>query len=370
MSSVPPRESRVLLTSKAIKNEILTGTLLGTLPGERELARRFRVGRVTIIGALKVLENDAWISRAKAGQRRQILKGTNTSKSAKIKTDGGLRGKTIVVLAPAQLDHLPTYERLNHMRLVSFCANVGVSLRFRVLDLNNYKRPGHRLREFLQKNPAELYLLQLVSREVHMWFQRHSVSSVVLGSSWPECTLPSVDLNQRALGVHAASLLERNKHSNVGLLYPTPEKQGMRLFREGFEASSSLAKLQLAPVDESPESLVRALTLLMAREDSRPSAIILPRIPYVMTAITLLPSLGFKIPADVSLLCLVHDEAFEFFCPIVTGYRISADAYAKTVFEVVVKLLRHPDTTFSEKTLIMPDFVPAASLIARTSSAG
>ena len=365
MSSVPPRESRVMLTAKAIQQEILASSLSETLPGERELARRFRVGRVTIIGALKFLENERWISPAHAGQRRRILKSVRSSKSGKSSSRGQLKGKTIVVLAPAELDHLPTYERLNYMRMVSFFASSGISIRFRVLDLNNYKRPGHRLREFFQKNPAELYLLQLVSKEVQLWFQRHSVPALVLGSTWPGCSLPSVDMDQRALGVHAASLLERNKHHHVGILYPMPEKQGMRLFKDGFDSSANVSKLIVAQVDDTPESLVRGLRSLMKNELERPTVIILPRIPYVMTAITLLPSIGYRVPEDVSLLCLVYDETFEFFVPTVAGYRNSTDAYAKAVFEMAVKLLRHSGASNKEKTLIVPNFVPAPSLVPR-----
>ena len=84
-----------------------------------------------------------------------------------------------------------------------------------------------------------------------------------------------------------------------------------------------------------------------------------------MTAITLLPSIGYRVPEDVSLLCLVYDETFEFFVPTVAGYRNSTDAYAKAVFEMAVKLLRHSGASNKEKTLIVPNFVPAPSLVPR-----
>jgi len=362
MASLPPRDSRVLQIVDLLQQEILSGTLQGDIPGERELARRLRVGRNTLRSAMQVLEDKKWVTPSKPGRRRQTLKH-----SKKNKTDAGVsalscEGKTIVTLSPTRLEDHPSNEILDFTRLNTYFAGVGANLRHRPLDLSQLKRPAHRLQEFILQNPADLYLLQHAGKEVQKWFFQQKIPCVVLGSAWPDCDLPSVDRDQRALGRHASATLGRMGHRRLGLLYPEPEKRGMQLFVEGLRDSSEDLDLIIAKQDDTPESVQRALLSLVSDKATRPSVIILPRVTYVMTALGLLPTLGIRIPDDISLLCLVDDETHQFLYPKVAGYSVPMDVFPKAVFNLVVKCLMHPDAAITEHALIMPDFAPAESL--------
>ncbi|NWK54125.1 substrate-binding domain-containing protein [Verrucomicrobiaceae bacterium N1E253] len=367
MDSLPPRNNRALQAVDLLKNEILSGQLKGFLPGERELAKRIRVSRITLRKAMQILENQKWVSPTKAGCRRKTLKRPHSKNK---KAGGGGQGesahlelgKTIVVLAPVKLDQMPSKELFDHTRLNSYCSRVGITLLHRVADLSHLKRPGHRLREFIKQNPADLYLLQLATEQTQKWFYQHDVPSIVLGSTWEEANLPSADMHQQALGVHVAHLLTRMGHRRVGMLFPDPVKAGMQNFLMNLRQAAPEMDVVLANEDDSQESVTRALQKLVSDPERRPSAIILPRVAYASLATGFLPSLGLRIPEDISLICLVYDEVLAFLYPQVAGYRIPVDAYPKAIFDLAVKCLRHPEMRNVEHALIIPDFVPGGSL--------
>lgn len=361
MASLPPRDSRVLQAVELLQQDISSGALHGEIPGERELARRLRVGRVTLRAALRMLEESRWITPAEPGKRRRIIH--QPSKPGPISPPSShCRGKLIVTLSPQDLHDLPTYERLNYARLASFCSSAGITIRHRQLDLSQVKRPAHRLSEFIKQNPADLYILQLTDHETQRWFAQHCLPCIVLGSTWPGLDLSCVDYDQRALGLHSASLLSRLHHSHVALLYPVPEKRGMQLYTEGFTAAATGIKLSLARHEDTPESVHKALRALATAPDGHPSAIILPRIPYVNTATSLLPALGLSVPADISLLCLVYDEVLRYSHPPVAGYHLPRDTFPRAIFNLAVQKLLHPEVNRTETSLVIPEFTPAASL--------
>mgnify|MGYP006077532233 CR=1 FL=1 len=361
--SLPPRDNRVLQTVDFLKKEMMSGRLTGLLPGERELCKRFRVSRVTLRKAMQILEDEKWISVSTPGCRRQTLKHGKSDIS--IATD--CVGKTVVVLSPHDLGDLPGMERLHHTRLNSYCSRAGITLMHRALDLTQLKRPAYRLQEFIKQNPADIYLLLLSSKETQQWFFNNNIPCIVLGSVWDDHELPSADTDQKALGVHVASTLIRLGHKRVGMLYPEPEKRGMQMFVKSLEDTSPEMNLIKVKQDDSPESVMKALLSLVADEATRPSVIILPRLTYAAMATGLMPSLGLKIPEQVSLICLVHDESLLFCHPQVAGYGVPEDAYPKAIFNLVVKRLLHPDTKELEHALVMPNFIQAESLVRRGS---
>lgn len=359
MPSLPPRDNRVLQAVDFLKQEIEAGGLNGALPGERELARRLSVSRITLRKAMTVLEDENWVSEARPGCRRKILKRIEKNTTA---TQAGCQGKTVVTLAPVSLDDLPSSHRLDHTRLNSYCARLGINLRHRALYISQLKHPEHRLREFVQQNPADLYLLLLSTREIQSWFYQQEIPCIVLGSVWPGSHLASADTDQFALGVHAASMLTRMGHRKVGVLYPDPEKRGMHIFLDGFHQNAKGMEVALARQDDSPDSVLKALLSLLSDSSKRPTALVLPRIPYVATAIALLPTMGIRVPEQMSLLCLVYDEVLQFFHPRVAGYHLPVDAYPKAIFDLVVKKLMHPGSGRDEHALVMPEYVSAQSM--------
>lgn len=357
-NSIPPRDNRVLQTVGALKANISSGKLRGDLPGEAALAKSLSVSRVTLRKALQLLEEEKLLSSTSRGYRRRVLCQPSATEP---EHGGSLEGKMVVTFSPQSRENLPAIVRLYQARIQAHCAGAGMSHDLAVADLSKLRRPGHRLSEFVKQNPADVYLLLLSTQEIQQWFDRQGIATIVLGTTWPDCSLPCVDVDLRAIGLHAAQMFYRTGHHKVGFLFPQPVKQGIVQFIEGFSSFESGVELVMADQDDSPESILKALHGLIDSPD-RPSAIILPRIPYVMTAVSYLPTVGLKVPEAVSLLSLVYDSSFEFYYPNIAGYRIDHKQAAKKVLTLIQELLLYPDIKLSRRILLMPDFIQGESL--------
>lgn len=359
MRALPPHDSRVLQAVDILKEEIVSGRLGAVLPGERELAQRLRISRATLQKALSYLEGEQWISRAEPRHRRRILK--QAGKRA-VSEPSLLRGKVVVTLATLPMSEMPATVRLDHAHLGGYCAEMGIRLMHRELDVSHMKRPAHKLKEFVKQNPADIYLLLLSSKETQEWFSRTGTPCIVLGTAWPHCQLSSADWDQSALGFHVGGKLSTMGHKKVGMLYPTPSKHGIEIFVSSFKKAAPEIDLILAKQDDAPESIRKGLVSLLSRKTNRPTVIILPRIFYAMAAVSAVPSMGFSVPDQVSLLCLVYDDTFRYFSPTLASYRVPPLVYPKAIFKLLTEKLKHPDSVDVRDALIMPDFVPAGSL--------
>lgn len=360
MPSLPPRDNRVLLTVDALKREIQKGWFVKVLPGERELAQRLRVSRKTLRKALEILESTQVIGPGHRGRRRQILLGQ--SKQITEHKISVLKGKSVVTMAPHPLNQMGEGERLFQSRLGNYCTRAGLTLMHRHLDVRHMKRPAYRLREFVQQTPADIYLLQHSTPHIQQWFERQKIQSVVLGGSWSGSALPKVDVDQKAIGVHAASVLQRHGHKDVAMLYPKPEKRGLQILAESFQLAAPGIKLRLIGYQETPESATGAITRLLTEATSKPTALVTPTISSMVTAFSTAAGLGLKIPRDLTLLSLTHDEILLHFQPSIAGYHIRMDDYPRAVFKMLSNLLLHPGSSLEKQVLITPDFVAGDSL--------
>ena len=72
--SLPNRKSLVSQSVEFIQNKIAEGVFSGTMPTEHELSGQLLVSRNTIRAAYARLESEQWISSARQGTRRKIMK--------------------------------------------------------------------------------------------------------------------------------------------------------------------------------------------------------------------------------------------------------------------------------------------------------
>lgn len=365
MPSLPPQENRVLQTVDALKEEILKDSFSSGLPGERALAKRLMVSRKTLRKAMNLLENDQWISPAQHGCRRQILVSPEQPNSDEAIS---LKGKSVVVMAPKPLHQMGGIERLFQSRLTQFCEKSGITLRHRDLDVRHMQRPRYRLEEFVLKNPADVYLLQHSTRSIQQWFDQRQISSIVLGDRWEGLSIPGVAGDHAATAVHAAGLLHRNGHSKVTMLYPEPSKRGMEIFVRRFEEVADSMELSLVGYEENPESTSLAAQRIFTGQALVPTAVLTTTMFSTISVVCAAGRLGLRIPEDISLISLSHDEALQYLQPAIAAYDIKWEDYTKAVFKSLSEVLLHSVVQLADPELIMPDFIAGGSIgVARPS---
>lgn len=360
MSSLPPRDNRMLQAVDALKKEILAQRISGLLPGERELAQRLAVSRKTMRKAVAQLEREQWLSPAEPGRRRKILKAPlSGTQGEELRT---LEGRSVVIMAPRPLNQMGTTERYFQSCLNRRCEKLGISLMHRHLDVRHMKRPAYRLQEFTLQNPADLYLLQHSSLPIQQWFASEEKPCLVLGDRWVQFGLPSVAGDMAATAIHAAALLQRHNHHRVAMLYPDPGKRGLEIFAQRFPIATPDIELNLIRHEETAESINAAVSRLLTTNTPLPSAVITPTVFSTVSVISVAGKLGLRIPEDISLLCLSHDTLFNYTQPNIAGYEFKMEPYAKAVYKSLTDLLLHPRSLLREPTLVLPEFVSGGSI--------
>ncbi|QQL44887.1 substrate-binding domain-containing protein [Sulfuriroseicoccus oceanibius] len=366
MASLPLPDNRTLQTVDVLKGEIDAGRFANYLPGERELARRMNVSRKTLRKAIDILEAEQRLLPASPGKRRQIRNGPH--KRTTPKDTAMVTHQRVVTIAPKALDQMGGPERLFQSTLNRLCTKSGIDLTHRHIDIRHMQRPSHRLTEFVDRNPAELYLLQHGSLAMQRWFKSTQTPCLVLGDRWDDLKLPNVSADMGAMAVHAASLLQRKGHQHVAMLFPSPSKRGLEIFADRLVATHQSLTLTLAKHNESPESIVNAVRKLLTDVRPRPTAILTPTVFCGVTVLTTASQLGLKVPQQLSIMCLSHDRLCDYTSPSLAGYSFSMDRFAKEVHRSITHTLRHPTTNAKSTSLIMPDFVPGDSVGLATAS--
>lgn len=359
MPSLPPKNNRVLLAFEAIKLDIETGQLTSPLPGERVLAARLQVSRKTLRKAMELLEQAKWITPTEHGRRRQILQ-LPISPQALPSTE--LAGKVVITVAPRPLDLMGGVERLFQHSLACYCEKYAITLKHRHIDVSHLQQPSYRLNELIVNNPADAYLLQHSTPSMQQWFAAEKIPSLILGSRWGQVPLPAVDGDHGAMAVHAAALLHRNGHQSVALLMPSPQKRGLEIFTQKLIETAPSIHFTTVFHEETPESTAAAATKLLTRLSKPPTAVISA---FAYSAVCLASSasqLGLRIPQDISVISLSHDEMLNYFQPNITSYDVDWKNYTKTVQKSLTDLLRHPCSPIVDPALVAPDFRKARSV--------
>lgn len=232
----------------------------------------------------------------------------------------------------------------------------------RALDIRHIERPAFRLSQFIQQNPADLYLLQHSSLPIQKWFKEQHIPCIVLGSTWIDINLPCVDIDQAAVGVHAASVIQRLGHTQIGLIHPVPEKRGIQILTDTLKLNLADSNIHMAGHQDTPESIARAVTQLLNKTKDTPTILLSPTPYAIITAFTTAVNMGYRVPENLSLLCLSYDKVLTYLNPTVAGYHIPIDDYPKAVFKSIVEYLTHPNSQSGSQRLITPDFVKGGSI--------
>jgi LacI family transcriptional regulator len=197
------------------------------------------------------------------------------------------------------------------------------------------------------------------------WFAEHHVPCVVVGSLVPGMSLPAVDRDYRAVCRHAVGLLRNRGHQHLALLLHRQRFGGDLESELGFEEGLAGAQARgvtgtIVRHDGTNEGICAQLDAMLASRQ-RPSAMLIARSRFALTALTHLQRRGMKIPGDMGLLCRDDDSFLDHVVPRMARYAVNAGTFAKQVFRMVMGLVQEgqlPNTDVK----VMPSFVARESL--------
>jgi DNA-binding LacI/PurR family transcriptional regulator len=357
MEHLPKRTNLVHETVATIKEWIRRGVLSEILPGELQLKTLLGVGRDTLRLALKILEDDGWVSQSRKGQQRQIER-----KHLLAQEETDRDQLPVTFLSPHHVEHRVTLLEMEDTQVG--LAELGRSLRFMAPNIFHLKHPERHLERLVRSHPSAAWILYISSEPMQRWFQSKGIPTFLYELPFPEVNLPYVAPDWEAAAFHAGLQLVRRGHRVIGILEYRERRPGLVAEERGLERALDTAnpkgRLIVFKDDRSPESVAKSLESAFGLQ-ARPTALVLTRAAQLLTCYSWLAARGIRVPADVSLISLPNDSWFSELHPPVCHYEPDAKTMSRTIAQRVLELVA--DGHVSHKSLRIPlEYVPGDTI--------
>jgi DNA-binding LacI/PurR family transcriptional regulator len=335
MRRLPKRMSLVAETASTLKQWIAEKELSEVLPGELRLKTLLGVGRNTLRLALKVLEDEDWISASGQGQQRHVQKHRLPSHYP-----SSQRRLPVTFLSP-----FPTVDRIILLEMEDLqmhLAEQGRELRFIAPNIFHLQKPERHLARLVKENPSSAWVLHFVTGAVQQWFGQRGIPAFIYGTPYPGVNLPYVVNDWESAAFHAGLQLVRHGHRRIALLgfaKPVPGVQAVeRGLRRALATVHPEAQLLILSENGSPPAVARSLETAF-RLEKRPTALVFASSSHLLTCLSWLISKGIAVPAEVSLICVPSDSWLHELCPSICHYENNPRSFAHHVRKRVLELV-------------------------------
>ena len=335
MHRLPKRTSLIAETAATLKQWITEGELSETLPGELRLKDLLGVGRNTLRLALKILEEEHWISIR--GQGRQRLVQKDRLEALHPSAD---RRLPVTFLSP-----FPTVDRILLLEMEDLqmhLARQGRELRFIAPNIFHLRNPERHLKRLVQENPSAAWILHFVTESMQRWFENEGIPAFLYGTPYPGVKLPFVVNDWESAAYHAGLQLARHGHRRIGLLGLAQPVPGVLAIEGGLRRAlvnlKPEAQLSMLSGNNSPQEVARSLETAF-RSGHRPTALVFCSSSHLLTCLSWLISKGIAVPADVSLVCVPSDSWLQELYPPVCHYENNPHLFAHQVRKRVMELV-------------------------------
>jgi len=335
MHALPRRKSLIAETASTLKKWIADRQLSERLPGELRLKSLLGVGRNTLRLALKMLEDENWISSPGQGRQRVVQKRRRPSRHAKSE-----RRLPVTFLSP-----FPTVDRIHLLEMEDLqmhLADQGRELRFIAPKLFHLQRPERHLARMVKENPSAAWVLHFVTEAMQRWFEEQRIPAFLYGTPYAGVKLPYVVNDWESAAFHAGLQLVRHRHRMIGLLGFATRVPGALAVEQGLRRALAAVKpqAQLLVLSEtsSPPAVARSLETAF-RLEKRPTALVFCSSNHLLTCLSWLISRGIAVPAAVSLVCIPSDTWLQELHPPVCHYENNRHYFAHHVRRRVMELV-------------------------------
>lgn len=350
----PTYQSISAQVAATLRDELQAGRWGATLPGERRLAERLSVSRKTVRRALAMLRSDGLVSTEKSRASLVIPPPQRSHRAP---------AKKVMLLIPEPLEGARPFTVLWVNRLMALLQETGTPLEI----ASGWKYFGARadrsLRRLVDSYPARCWILARSHRALQRWFMDNSVPAVVAGSTHTGISLPSVDIDHRALCRHAAVTFLRHGHKRLALFLEKTRHVGddesEQGFREGIATSETASAPWICRPDKGPASVIRELRRLQALPHP-PTGYLLSNSFSYLTVLSHAALQGMRVPHDLSLISRDEEPFISHLQPTPTRYSIQPAKFAAALHHAIKRVETQGASRFDVR--IMPGFIKGASV--------
>lgn len=354
MYAIPQRVSLVAQTVASLRQGLADRLWHEHLPGELELCERLQVSRMTLRRALAVLEGEGLLS-AGQGQRRRIGRVP--------KLPAPRRGRRVVLLTPLRLAELRPTVLFWVNDLTDHLAEAGFHLEIHPCPAAYTEQPDATLTRLERELRPAGWVLYLSTAAMQEWFNQQTVPALLAGSRHGEVRLPSVDLDYRAIGQHAAETFLAKGHRHLAFLRSVQGLAGDLETEHGFVEACrrhGSARSEAIVHGDTPERLAQTVGQRLVRIP-RPTALLVSQPAHLLTLLGALAQAGVAVPGDVSLIARDSESFLPFVVPTAARYEIAPANLARNLSRQVLLMLG-PRGPAAKAVRLMPRFVSGATL--------
>lgn len=334
---------------KLLRDGMLAGRWRGTLPGRDRLADELGVSHTTMEQAMRRLAKEGLLASAGAGRRRSIVlpkKGVAPH-----------HFRVRILAFESAVQHSPeVMQVLERLKSAGFSADVATKA---LLDLG---MDAKRVARFVQRNPADAWVVAAGSREVLEWFCEQPAP--VFAMFGVKSGLPLAGIGVLSDIQPVIRRLVELGHRRIVLLIreasvkPTPSLFS-RQFLEALQgAGIKPGSYNLPAWGYQPEGLHRCLESYY--QGSRPTAIITSEALILHAVRDHLARRQVMAPRDVSLISLQNDPSFSWCDPLVAHFTWNDTSISRRVVRWARNVAR--GTEDRRQTVIMARFVEGGTI--------
>lgn len=338
-----------------LRAELSHGTWTGTLPGERVLCERLGISRPTLRTALSALRNEGLL---------EIVHGKPTRITGLPRRSQLSSTRDVRLLSPVPLHEMPPFMVCWVDKLRERLSAAGHTMELMVQKKAFSGRPERTLSRLVASLPPATWILFLSHPAMQRWFAHQHVPCVLAGSVASGVSLPSVDLDYRAICRHAAGFLKSKGRKRLVLVLPDNDSPGDLESEAGFNealADSTGIHAEIIRHEESPGDIQKKVRAALSA-GVRADAFIVARSAHALTVLTCLLREGVRIPDDVALISRDDDAFLAHTTPTVARYRSDPDTWAKQM-DRIVGSLSEGSPSKPQTIRLMPDFVRGQSAV-------
>jgi len=225
------------------------------------------------------------------------------------------------------------------------------------------RNPARRLAQLCARQPADCWVSVQSSDAMQRWFAHGGRPVVIAGSTYADIDLPSVDLDYRAIGRHAAGMLLSRGHTRVGLIVRASPGAGdlatVAGFTEAVQESQRGAVAVIRRVEESRLGMARVLEALEEKSE-RPTGLVIANPHSYLAAATFLADRSTR--ERLALISRDDDPFLQFLTPSPARYSLDPETFARSL-GTLVRLVLDGNTPVRRQVRLMSHFIEGDSLL-------
>jgi len=365
-SSVSPlrRVSLVEQTVATLSELVKRGQWSETLPGEEALREQLSISRVTLRKALALLVMQGLLVAPGRGHRHAVVR-RGKSFSAPTSLTGHVRC----------LSMFPETELVWSTRIIFDEIRKSLFARKRSFFWEQHSsvwrgNPAAALSRLTAAPDTAAWLLYRSSYKIQRWFQESGIPCIVLGPCHQGISLPSVQADVRALGLHLAGEAMRLGHRHLAFVAFDESVASSIHTLEGLtqyqSKSSAPMRVSVISDDMTIPGLRRSLSAAMRQQDP-PTVVMVTEAVQILPVLGLLKEMGMRVPEDVSVVVRDHEPFLDRSLPEITRYACDWVRFGRAVVRSLEGVIVGGGVSGGQHKLL-PDYIRGQTLAPRKSS--